>query len=340
MKILVTGGLGYIGSHTVVELISSGHTVHIVDDLSNSRLTVLDGLQKILGFKPMFTRFDLCDIKALDGFLNSNAGFDGVIHFAAKKFVGESTSMPLLYYRNNLLALLNLLELMPKHHIDKFIFSSSCTVYGDVKSPPVDESATVQQATSPYGNTKKISEEIIRDSMLSGIQLSATSLRYFNPIGAHPSGLIGELALGVPQNLLPNLFLAAGGSIPQIRVYGSDYNTPDGTAVRDYIHVVDLAKAHIAAIESPNNQPDGMLKVYNLGTGYGISVLEMIGAFEKVTGIKLNVKMESRRKGDIEKIWADPRLAEVELNWKAKHNLDEMIYSHWIWEQKRLRADY
>jgi UDP-glucose 4-epimerase len=335
-KVLVTGGVGYIGSHTVVELINNGFEVHIVDNLSNSNIEVLDGIEEITGIRPSFEKFDLIEKDALEAFFTKNNEIDSIIHFAASKAVGESVEKPLLYYKNNLLSLINLLECMRDHKIPHMVFSSSCTVYGQPEKLPVDESAPVQKPMSPYGNTKKISEEIIQDTIAAYDSLNAISLRYFNPIGAHESALIGELPLGIPNNLVPFVTQTAAGIRDQLKIFGDDYNTPDGSAIRDYIHVVDLAKAHVIALKRLlDHKNKSRYEFFNLGTGEGYSVLDVIKTFEKVTGQKLKYHTVGRRAGDIEKIWADTRFSNMELGWKAEKGLDEMTLSAWNW-QKRL----
>jgi len=334
MKILVTGGTGYIGSHTVVELQQSGFDVVIVDNLSNSNIEVVTNIEKITGIKPNFEKFDLCDFEKTRKFFLKHHDIKGIIHFAAFKAVGESVEKPLDYYRNNLVSLINILDCMKEFNIENFVFSSSCTVYGQSEELPVKETAPIQKAESPYGNTKQIAEEIITDTIkISDIQV--ISLRYFNPIGAHESAEIGELPLGVPNNLVPFITQTAIGKRDALKVFGDDYNTPDGTGIRDYIHVVDLAKAHVVAIGRMINKKSKLnFEVFNLGTGNGFSVLEVIKSFEKVSGVKLKYKIVSRRSGDIEKIWADTDFANRELGWKAEKDLDEMTSSAWKWEQK------
>jgi len=333
MKILVTGGTGYIGSHTVVELQNAGFEVVIVDDLSNSKAEIVDAIEKITGTKPALEVFDLTDKKKTDDFFKRHKELKGIIHFAAKKAVGESVEKPLLYYRNNLVSLMNVLEGMIDNDIPNFVFSSSCTVYGQPDELPVSESAPIKKAESPYGNTKQISEEIIYDTV-KVTDLKAIALRYFNPIGAHESALIGELPLGVPDNLLPYITQTAIGIRDKLRVFGDDYNTSDGTAIRDYIHVVDLAKAHVVAVQ---RMIEGKMKnnfeVFNLGTGIGYSVMDVINSFEKVTGLKLNYEIVGRREGDVEQVWADPSYSNRELGWKAEKGLDEMVASAWKWEK-------
>ncbi len=333
-KILVTGGTGYIGSHTTVELINSGYEVVIVDNLSNSREDVLDGIENISGTKPIFENFDLCDFNVLDKFFQKHQDIKAIIHFAASKAVGESVEKPLLYYRNNLQSLTNILELMEKYNIPNIAFSSSCTVYGQPKKLPVTEQSPILPAESPYGNTKQINEEIIRDTLKANDNLNAILLRYFNPVGAHESTEIGELPLGIPANLIPFITQTAAGLRNELSVFGNDYDTIDGTAVRDYIHVVDLAKAHVVAVERMlNKNQKSNFEVFNLGTGNGYSVLEVIKAFEKSTGTKLNYKIVERRAGDIEKVWADTTYANNELGWKAKLDLESMMSSAWKWQQ-------
>jgi len=332
-KILVTGGTGYIGSHTAVELINSGFEVVIVDNLSNSREDVLEGIEQIAGTKPTFEKFDLCDFDQLDAFFKKHTGIKSIIHFAASKAVGESVQKPLLYYRNNLQSLINILELMPKYDIDNLVFSSSCTVYGQPEKLPVTEKSPILPAESPYGNTKQISEEIIRDT-LKASQLHAIALRYFNPVGAHDSAIIGELPLGVPNNLVPFITQTAAGIRKELSVFGSDYNTPDGTAVRDYIHVVDLAKAHVIAVQRMlEKKQKTAYEVFNLGTGDGSSVMQVIKAFESSTGVKLNYKLVDRRPGDVEQVWADTSFANEELGWKAELDINVMMASAWKWQE-------
>lgn len=334
MKVLVTGGTGYIGSHTVVELQNEGHEVVIVDNLSNSHEDVIYQIKKITGTLPHLDVFDLNDRdKALD-FFRCHNDLDGVIHFAAYKAVGESVREPLKYYRNNLGSLVNILDGMKINHIPNIVFSSSCTVYGQPEKLPVAEDAPVQEAVSPYGNTKQISEEIIRDTLYVNETMKGVLLRYFNPIGAHESALIGELPLGVPDNLVPYITQTAIGKRDQLKVFGDDYNTPDGTPIRDYIHVVDLAKAHVIAMaRMMNDKNKKNLEVFNLGTGNGYSVLEAVKTFEKVAGQGLNYKIVDRRPGDVEQVWADTTFANEELGWKAELGLEDMMRSAWKWEQ-------
>jgi len=332
-KILVTGGTGFIGSHTVVELQESGYDVIIVDNLSNSTIEVLDNITKISGIKPLFEQFDLANESLTTDFFVRNADIDGIIHFAAFKAVGESMLKPLEYYRNNLLSLINLLEGMKTHNIANIVFSSSCTVYGQPDVLPVTEQAPLKQAWSAYGNTKQVCEDILRFTAPAH-KLRTIALRYFNPIGAHHTALIGELPLGIPNNLIPFITQTAIGKRECLSVYGDDYNTPDGTAIRDYIHVVDLAKAHVIAVERMmNNLGKSDFEIFNLGTGNGFSVLEVINAFEKVSSMKLNYKIVPRRSGDIEKVWADTSFANEELGWKAEKDIDEMMLTAWEWEK-------
>lgn len=332
-RILVTGGTGYIGSHTVVELQNNGYEVVIVDNLSNSRADVVDSIEKISGIRPAFEEVDCLDYEGMDAVFTKYPGIKGIIHFAASKAVGESVEKPLKYYRNNLVSLINILELMPKHNVKGIIFSSSCTVYGQPDILPVTEAAPIKKAESPYGNTKQINEEIIRDTVASGSPIHAVMLRYFNPIGAHPSALIGELPNGVPQNLIPYLTQTAIGIREKLSVFGDDYDTPDGSCIRDFIYVVDLAKAHVIAMNRilEDKQKD-KVEVFNIGTGRGLSVLELINAFEKSTGVKLNYQIVGRRAGDIVKVWADPTLANTELGWKADTPIEDTLRSAWNWQ--------
>ena len=333
--VLVTGGAGYIGSHTTVELIHAGYEVVIVDNLSNSRMEVLNGIEQITGTKPYFENFDLCEAPLLEAFLTNYPQIRSIVHFAAFKSVEESVKQPLKYYRNNLLSLMNLLDGMSGHQIPNLVFSSSCTVYGQPDQLPVTEKSPVKTARSPYGNTKRISEEIIADTVESDPGIQAISLRYFNPIGAHPSAEIGELPLGIPDNLVPFITQTAWGIRDYLQVFGDDYNTPDGSCIRDYLHVVDLAKAHVAAISRLEKRENkAKHEIFNLGTGKGISVLEMITSFEKVTGLKLPYKITGRRSGDIEQVWADTRLANRTLGWKAEHSIEDALLSAWKWEKK------
>ncbi|MBB6681606.1 UDP-glucose 4-epimerase GalE [Aequorivita sp. 609] len=333
-KILVTGGLGYIGSHTVVELQKTGYQVVIIDNLSNSSLDVLEGITDITKTPPTFERLDLREKAAVSDFFKRNNDIDGIIHFAASKAVGESVDRPLLYYENNLNTLIYLLQECNTHHINNFIFSSSCTVYGEPDSLPITEDAPVKPATSPYGNTKQIAEEILKDTC-SVSSLKTIALRYFNPIGAHETALIGELPAGVPQNLVPFITQTAAGVREQLSVFGDDYPTEDGSCIRDYIHVVDLAKAHVIALErllSEKNKSN--YEVFNLGTGRGSSVLEVVNSFEKTTGEKLNYKIVDRRPGDVISVYADTKKANEELGWKAQKTMEEALASAWKWELK------
>lgn len=334
-KILVTGGTGYIGSHTTVELMNAGYDVVIIDNLSNSNEKVLDGIEAITGKKPVFVKGDCTDLNTLKKLFEDNPGIKGIINFAASKAVGESVQKPLLYYRNNLNTLINLLECMPQYGVKGIVFSSSCTVYGEPDVNPIDETAPIKSATSPYGNTKQISEEIIEDYIASGAPIKSIILRYFNPIGAHPSACIGELPLGVPQNLVPYLTQAAAGIRKELTVFGNDYNTPDGSCIRDYIDVVDLAKAHVIAMERMLNGEDhDSVEIFNLGTGNGLSVLELINAFESATGVKVPYKIGERRAGDIEKIWANPYKANNVLGWKAEADIKDTMKNAWQWQCK------
>lgn len=334
-QILVTGGTGYIGSHTAVELQNAGFEVIIIDNLSNSSLDVLDGIEKITGIRPTFEQFDLVDLDKVDAFFKKYAKIEAIIHFAASKAVGESVEKPLLYYRNNLVSLINLMECQIKYGVSNIVFSSSCTVYGQPDVLPVTENTPRKDAESPYGNTKRVNEDILHDTIAANPSIKGIALRYFNPVGAHPSGMIGELPLGIPANLIPFVTQTAAGLRSELKVFGNDYNTSDGSAVRDYINVVDLAKAHVIAVtrllENKNRIP---YEVFNLGTGNGVSVLEIVHSFEKAAGVKLNYKIVDRRAGDIEKIWADTTYANEELGWKAEKGLDETLLSAWNWEKK------
>ena len=334
-QILVTGGTGYIGSHTVVELQEKGFDVVIVDDLSNSNIEVLDAIAKITGIRPAFEQFDLSDKAKTDDFFTKYTDIKAIIHFAAFKAVGESVGKPLEYYHNNLNSLMNLLNNMKMHNIANLVFSSSCTVYGQPDKLPVTETTPRKPAESPYGNTKAICEDIIRDCCKAHQQLNCIALRYFNPIGAHPTSFIGELPLGVPNNLVPFITQTAAGIRKELSIFGDDYETPDGTAIRDYINVVDLAKAHVVAI---NRQLEGNSKAnyeyFNVGTGEGYSVLQLVKTFIEVTGVNLPYKIVGRREGDIEKIWADTTIANTELGWKAETSLGDTLLSAWNWEKK------
>ncbi len=338
--ILVTGGTGFIGSHTTVELLQAGYDVVIVDNLSNSKIEVLDGIEKITGVRPAFENIDLRDKEATENVLKKYPKIEGIIHFAASKAVGESVEKPLLYYRNNIVSLVNLLELMPKYNVKGIIFSSSCTVYGQPtpENLPVTENAPIQKALSPYGNTKQINEEIIQDFIHSGAPIKSVILRYFNPIGAHPSALIGELPNGVPMNLIPFVTQTAIGIRKELKIFGNDYNTPDGTCIRDYIYVVDLAKAHVAAMARVLDQETAPIEYFNIGTGTGVSTLEVVEGFEKATGVKVNWTYAPRREGDIEKVWGNVDKANNILGWKAETPLDDVLRSAWKWQLK-LRED-
>lgn len=331
-KILVTGGLGYIGSHTVVELINRNYDVTIIDDLSNSEEIVLDGIESICGQRPEWIDLDLSDISRCHDYLK-NQKFDGIIHFAAFKAVGESVKNPLKYYMNNIFSLVNVLSYIKKNVNCSFIFSSSCSVYGEAKKLPITENAKIKTAESPYGNTKQICEKILKESSVA-YNLKCIALRYFNPIGAHPSGKIGELPIGIPQNLVPFITQSAAGILGELNVWGNDYPTADGSAIRDYIHVVDLAEAHIIALErllADNNESN--TELYNLGSGKGSSVLEVIKAFEKATGENLQYKIAGRRKGDIVSAYADTKLAEQKLGWKSKKTLEDALTDAWRWQK-------
>lgn len=336
--ILVTGGTGYIGSHTTVELINAGYRVVSIDNLSNSDAKVLDGIEAITGVRPTFYEADCNDEAAIERVFSENPDIAGVIHFAASKAVGESVQQPLKYYRNNLLSLIVMLEAMERHGVQGIVFSSSCTVYGQPSAEhlPVSEDAPIQAALSPYGNTKQINEEILRDAIHAGAPYKAILLRYFNPIGAHPSALIGELPIGVPQNFIPFLTQTAAGIRKELSVFGDDYSTPDGSCIRDYINVVDLARAHVVAIERilDKQKASDRLEVFNIGTGNGASVLEIIRLFEDVTGVKVPYKIAGRREGDIEQVWANAKRANEVLGWQAKETLADTLRSAWAWQQK------
>ena len=339
--ILVTGGTGFIGSHTTVELQQAGYQVVIVDNLSNSKGEVVDVIEKITGVRPAFEQVDCCDQEALEQVFIKYPDIQGIIHFAASKAVGESVEKPLLYYRNNITSLINLLELMPKYDVKGIIFSSSCTVYGQPtkENLPVTEEAPIQKALSPYGNTKQINEEIIQDYIHSGAPIKAVILRYFNPIGAHPSALIGELPNGVPMNLIPFVTQTAIGIRQELKIFGNDYQTEDGTCIRDYIYVVDLAKAHVKAMERVLDV-DGTdaVEIFNIGTGRGLSTLEVVEGFERATGVKLNWRYAPRREGDIEKVWGNVDKANKVLGWKAEADINDVLRSAWKWQLK-LRDD-
>lgn len=331
-KILVTGGLGFIGSHTVVELVNAGYEPVIVDDLSNSQLAILDQLTKIIGYKPAFHQLDLSIEADVQQLAQVEPDIEGIIHFAAFKAVGESVKKPLKYYRNNFYSLINLLGAYNARPVN-FVFSSSCTVYGQPDKLPVDEAAPVKAAQSPYGNTKQIAEEILQDVVAAGSNFKVIALRYFNPVGAHETALIGELPIGVPQNLVPFITQSAIGKRGKITVYGNDYNTPDGSCIRDYIHVVDLAKAHVAALKLMAKPDFTGYDVFNIGTGQGTSVLEIIHAFERSTGVKLEYVIGPRRAGDVEQVWGDVTKSTQKLNWKTELGIDSMMASAWEWEK-------
>ena len=334
-KILVTGGLGFIGSHTVVELQNEGFEAIIVDNLSNSSEDVVDGIVAITGKKPIVEIFDLRDKAKVSAFFSKYNDVAGVIHFAASKAVGESVDNPLLYYENNLGVLTYILQELTKKEKANFIFSSSCTVYGQADQMPITENAPVKAAESPYGNTKQVGEEIIKDTCAVNPDLSAIALRYFNPIGAHPTTHLGELPIGVPQNLVPYITQTGVGLREQLSVFGDDYPTPDGTCIRDYIHVVDVAKAHVAAVKRlVEAKNESNFEVFNLGTGTGSSVLEVIQSFERVSGEKLNYKISPRRAGDVIQAYADTQKANKVLGWKAESSLDVAMKSAWEWEKK------
>jgi UDP-glucose 4-epimerase len=334
VKILVTGGTGYIGSHTVVELIEKGFETIVIDNLSNSTEAVIDNIEKITGVRPMFKQLDISDDCIIEDFFKKNADIAAIIHFAAYKAVGESVQKPLEYYHNNLVSLLNLLNCQIKYRVENIVFSSSCTVYGQPDHLPVTESTPRKDAESPYGNTKRVCEDILSDTIKAHSQINGIALRYFNPIGAHPSALIGELPIGVPQNLVPFITQSAAGVRGPLNIYGNDYNTPDGSAIRDYINVVDLAKAHVIAIERLlDNKTKSNFEIFNLGTGEGLSVLEVVNAFIKSTGVNLHYKIVDRRPGDVEKIWADTTLANNELGWRAETSIEDTLISAWNWEK-------
>lgn len=333
--ILVTGGTGFIGSHTVVELQQAGFDVVIVDNLSNSKAEVVDNIEKITGKRPLFECFDLADRELTHNFFKKYTNVEAIIHFAAFKAVGESVQKPLEYYRNNINALMNLLECMKQYNVNNFVFSSSCTVYGQPEKLPVTESTPRRPAESPYGNTKAIAEDIIRDFAHVNPQAKLIALRYFNPIGAHPTALIGESPVGIPNNLVPYITQTAAGLRKELSIFGDDYNTPDGTPIRDYINVVDLSKAHVVAINRLlDNNNKANYEFFNIGTGNGYSVMELVNAFIKATGVNLPYKIVGRRAGDIEKIWADTSYANNELGWKAEKSIEETLLSAWNWEKK------
>jgi UDP-glucose 4-epimerase len=337
-QILVTGGTGFIGSHTVVELQQAGFDVVIVDNLSNSKADVVDSIEKITGTRPAFECFDIADRELTHEFFRKYNNIEAIIHFAAYKAVGESVKKPLEYYRNNLTALMNLLECMKQYGTRHLVFSSSCTVYGQPDKLPVTEATPRKSAESPYGNTKAVSEDIIRDFCKANLEINGIALRYFNPIGAHPSALIGELPVGVPNNLVPFITQSAAGIRGPLSIFGDDYNTPDGTAIRDYINVVDLSRAHVVAINrliAGENKAN--YEFFNVGTGNGYSVMELVKAFIKSTGVDLKYSIVGRREGDIEQIYADTTLANNELGWKAEKSIEETLLSAWNWE-KRVRG--
>ena len=336
-KVLVTGGIGYIGSHVVVELQNSGFEVIIIDDLSNSSLHVLDRIFNITKVKPLFEKIDLKDKYSVVDFFKRHVDIDGVIHFAASKAVGESVSNPLKYYENNITSLVYLLQEVNKLESQKLIFSSSCTVYGQSDELPITENALIKEAESPYGNTKKIGEQIIKDTCSASLSLKSIALRYFNPIGAHKSANIGELPIGTPQNLVPFITQTGIGLREKLSIFGNDYPTPDGTCIRDYIHVVDLAKAHVIAMKRLLDEKNtDNYEVFNIGTGNGYSVKEVVNTFEEVSGLKLNYSFESRRPGDIVSAYADTTQANSVLGWKSEFSLKEALTSAWEWE-KRLK---
>lgn len=331
LNVLVTGGLGYIGSHTVVELISVGYNVVIIDNLSNSRIEILDQIEKITKVKPIFYKGDLKDLSTINKVF-SEQNIHAIIHFAAHLLVDESVEKPLKYYKNNLIGLINLLETAKQNNCNHFLFSSSCTVYGNPKTLPVTEKEEIKKALSPYGSTKIMGEQILEDCVKSSWELAAITLRYFNPVGAHDSGLIGELTNGKPKHLFP-IITDCFINNKQLKVYGDDYKTPDGSAVRDYIHVVDLAEAHVKAIDKLLKIDESQYKAYNIGTGKGLSVLEIINTFNETLGSKINYTIQNRRAGDVSEIWADATLAKEELNWVAKKNLTDMVESSFKWAE-------
>lgn len=334
-KILVTGGTGYIGSHTVVELFNAGYEPIIIDNLSNSSISVLDGIKAITKVPPTYENIDCKDYNSLERFFEKHQDMKAIAHFAAYKSVGESVSKPISYYRNNIVSLLNLLQLMPDFGIKNIVFSSSCTVYGQPDELPVTEQSPIKPATSPYGSTKQMCETILADVAVANPDMNSIILRYFNPIGAHPSAEIGELPNGIPNNLLPYITQTAAGIREKLRVFGNDYNTPDGSCIRDYINVVDLAKAHVVAIDRLiEGQNKKNIEFFNLGTGNGSSVLEILNGFEKATGVKVPYEIVERRAGDIEKVWADTTFANNELGWKTEVSLEDSLRSAWNWQKK------
>lgn len=332
-KVLVTGGAGFIGSHTVVELVNSGYTPIIIDDFSNSNKEALQGIKNILNKEVAFYEGDCNNAETLLNIINQE-GIGSIIHFAAFKAVGESVKLPLKYYHNNVGSLVTLLDVMKQTNVANLVFSSSCTVYGQPDAIPVTEATVRKEAASPYGNTKSICEDILRDTNISGQNSKFIALRYFNPVGAHESAEIGELPNGVPSNLVPFITQTAAGIRESLTVFGNDYNTPDGTNIRDFIHVVDLAKAHVSALDKIEKSTGNFFDVYNIGTGQGNSVLEIINTFEKVNGLKLNYKIGDRREGDVEKIYGDVQKAALELNWKVEKTLEDSLRDAWRWEKK------
>lgn len=338
MQVLVTGGLGFIGSHTVIALVEAGYEAVIIDNLANSEKFILEKIEKILGKAIPFYQGDCCDAPLLEEIITKHP-ITGIIHFAAYKAVGESVAKPLQYYENNLLSLINLLKIMQKYELSHFVFSSSCTVYGEAKKLPVSEDCPILPANSPYGNTKQIGEEIIRDVVASGANIKAISLRYFNPIGSHPSGLIGELPKGIPNNLVPFITQTAAGLRKELQVFGNDYPTPDGTCIRDYIHVCDLAEAHVQALSYLQKQDTPCYDFVNVGTGKGVSVLEIIRTFEQVAGQALPYIIAPRRPGDVTAIYADATKAKKILNWQAKRSIGNALKDAWNWQKKLLNSN-
>ena len=331
-RVLVTGGAGYIGSHTTVELINAGYEVIVVDNFSNSDALSLEGVKKITGVAPTFVEVDCCDKEAMRRVFEDNS-FDAVIHFAAYKAVGESVAQPAKYYRNNLLSFINVVELMKEYHCKNIVFSSSATVYGDAEELPVTERTPRKPATSPYGNTKQMAEDMLRDIVTVDDELRGIALRYFNPIGAHPSALIGELPRGVPNNLVPYITQTAAGIRECLSIFGDDYPTPDGSCLRDYIDIVDLARAHVVAI---NRMVEGRCEeryeIFNVGTGTPVSVFELVKGFEKANNLKLNYKVAARRPGDVTAVWADTTRANEVLGWRAERKLEDTLRAAWQWE--------
>lgn len=338
-KIIVTGGVGYIGSHTVIELLNNDYEVHIIDNLSNSDLSMLDRIEKIAKKRPSFTQLDLKDKSKVDSFFNGISNIKGVIHFAALKSVGESVKLPIKYYENNVVGLCNLLNAIDANDIPNLVFSSSATVYGSPEILPVTENSPIAYTPSPYGATKQMCERVIEDFTQSNTNFKAMSLRYFNPIGAHDSGLIGELPTGIPNNLMPYITQTGAGVRDQLSVFGTDYNTPDGTAIRDYIHVSDVATAHVHAIDFLTNCNENKHFKLNVGTGIGLSVLEVIKSFENTSGIKLKYYLADRREGDVEAVYANVSYAQNLLKWKAKYGIDQMTKSAWLWEKVMRNID-